>query len=135
VIMQPFTAGTLGDHWLKLIDSILGTQATTFLQNMYAASHDLGKDVAHVLSLLPGLRCVGIGGSWANSSETWAAIVPSLSVCQDLRLLPGDKLRDHLHGWQGSVEDMRKTLYLEHLLDMQDHEVLCRELRNAQMYA
>ena len=112
----------------------MGTQATTFLQNMYSASHDSGEDVAHVLSLLPGLRCVGIGGSWADSSETWAAIVPSLSVCRDLRLLPGDKLRDTCIGWLTSVDDMRKTLYLERLLDVQNHEVLCRELRNAQAH-
>ena len=43
------------------------------------------RDVAHLLALLPGLRCVGIGGDWTDSPESWAAIVPSLSACQDLR--------------------------------------------------
>ena len=70
--------------------STLGTQATTYLQIMGAQHVDTGDDVAHLLSRLPGLRQVAIGGSWAESPETWAAIVPSLSVCQDLRLLPGE---------------------------------------------
>ena len=70
--------------------STLGTQATTYLQIMGAEHVDTGNDVAHLLSRLPGLRQVHIGGSWADSPETWAAFVPSLSVCQDLRLLPGE---------------------------------------------
>ena len=60
-------------------------QATTFLQIGKAAATESGEDVAHLLALLPGLRCVGIGGSWASSPAAWAAIVPSLTACQDLR--------------------------------------------------
>ena len=75
----------------------LGTQATTYLQIMGAEHVDTGDDVAHMLSRLPGLRRVGIGGSWANSQETWAAIVPSLSACQELQLLPGEQMHDRLH--------------------------------------
>jgi hypothetical protein len=65
------------------------TQAMTYMQTWGAEHVDTGKDVAHLLSRLPGLRCVSIGGSWANSRRAWAAIVPSLSVTQDLRLSPG----------------------------------------------
>ena len=60
-------------------------QATTFLQIETAALTESGEDVAHLLSLLPNLRCVGIGGDWTSSPESWAAIMPSLSACQDLR--------------------------------------------------
>lgn len=90
------TADTHG-AWLKLTLSALGTQATTYLQIMGTEQVDTGDDVAHLLSRLPGLRCVGIGGSWASSPETWAAVVPSLSVCQDLRLRTGEKLCVELH--------------------------------------
>ena len=62
-------------------------QATTYIQFADAAAMQTGEDVAHLLALLPGLRCVGIGGDWADSPEAWAAIKPSLSVCQDLRFL------------------------------------------------
>ena len=62
-------------------------QATTYLQLADAAAMQTGEDVAHLLARLPGLRCVGIGGDWAGSPEAWAAVMPSLSVCQDLRFL------------------------------------------------
>ena len=60
-------------------------QETTFLQIEGAAETQSGSDVAQVLARLPGLRCVGIGGRWAKSPAAWAAIMPSLSACQDLR--------------------------------------------------
>jgi hypothetical protein len=60
-------------------------QETTFLQINDGATLDSGTDVAHILALLPGLRCVGIGGEWATSEESWTAIMPSLTACQDLR--------------------------------------------------
>lgn len=64
---------------------MLWLQATTFLQIGTAAATESGEDVAHLLALLPGLRSVGIGGEWAASPDAWAQIVPTLSVCQDLR--------------------------------------------------
>lgn len=83
-------ADTHGDLYLVLIVNTVGSQATTYVQIMGAEHVDNGDDLAHMLSRLPGLRQVAIGGSWTNSPETWAAIMPSLSVCQDLRLLPGE---------------------------------------------
>jgi hypothetical protein len=68
-----------------VIGKLLFVQATTFIQIEGAAGTESGEDVAHLLALLPGLRCVGIGGKWADSPESWAAIVPTLSVCHDLR--------------------------------------------------
>ena len=66
-------------------DARSSTQATTFLQIETAALTEPGKDVAHLLSLLPNLRCVGMGGDRTSSPESWAAVMPSLSACQDLR--------------------------------------------------
>jgi hypothetical protein len=63
----------------------LAAQATTYIGIDIVGVMDTGEDVAHLLALLPGLHCVGIGGQWADSEYAWAAIVPSLSVCQDLR--------------------------------------------------
>jgi hypothetical protein len=60
-------------------------QETTVVQINDAARLESGADMAHLLAMLPGLRCVGIGGEWANSEESWTAIMPSLTACQDLR--------------------------------------------------
>ena len=83
--LQLLTADRLAVSQRRLTQSLLGAQATTFLQIEDAAGTESGEDVAHLLALLPGLRCVGIGGKWADSPKSWAAIVPTLSVCQDLR--------------------------------------------------
>jgi hypothetical protein len=62
-----------------------GLTATTFLQLKDASQTESGKDVAHLLAMLPALKTVGIGGRWAANPDAWAAIVPSLGHCEDLR--------------------------------------------------
>jgi hypothetical protein len=61
-------------------------QATTYLQTGEAALSESGEDVAHLLALLPGPRCVGIGSRLMVVSQAWSALLPSLPACQDLRL-------------------------------------------------
>jgi hypothetical protein len=80
----------------------LPAQATTYIESDTAGVEDTGEDVAQLLALLPGLRCVGIGGQWAYDEESWAAMVPSLSACQDLRFLgpqPTLKNLQHASAW------------------------------------
>lgn len=111
IIMQPLTADTRGGSYLKFIMSTLGTQATTFLRLRGSENEDTGDDVAHLLSRLPGLRCVGLGGRWADSRETWAAIMSSLSVCRDLRLLSGQEHRDQFHWVVGSCNQVKRCAW------------------------
>jgi hypothetical protein len=95
---------------ISVSNSLLCAQATTFLQIEAAAQTESGEDVAHLLALLPGLRCVGIGGKWADSPESWAAIVPTLSACQELRFSGEGCMADPVR-WQevmDSVQHVRR---------------------------
>ena len=91
------------------------------------------EEVAHLLALLPGLRCVGIGGEWAYSPEAWAAIVPSLSACQDLRLSGEQPCSIPGLCWRQGAMTRFTTCTLSVRLLHVGREVMWRDLRNVKM--
>lgn len=130
-VVQLLTADRLAVSQRELTQGLSDAQATTFLQIEDAAGTESGEDVAHLLALLPGLRCVGIGGKWADSPESWAAIVPTLSVCQDLRF---SGVRGHGNSYLMAGSDhFRPACPLPPVpsaLDRNGRAMMCRKLRN-----